>query len=827
MEIMTPTSFRLPLLATIPVALLLVSSAFAGPLQQAEIHKIVNYVRVIDSQHGSVRPAAVKDVIAKDTAVRTGVQSRAELLFQDDTLTRLGAETYFSFKPGTRDMNLESGTMLLQVPKNLGGARIKAAAVTAAITGTTIMIENLPHKNVKVLVLEGSLRLSMNGRFGESVVLKPGKMVIVGANDRRMPQPVTVDIAKVVRTSALIDPDKFSAGTKTKVDALPSLGLIQKEISIQSVAKGKGQMAETNLLIQGNGSKVVMATKETIAALNDPTGGSGSKAASASDMFASAQTDSQSGNGSTAATGTGTAAASTTTSVASATDTTASGSSGTSGSAGGSSGSSGGSSGSSGGSSGSSGGTSGLSGGTSGGSGLSNIISALTNAANNSGTGNTKSSATTTPNKTSGTNGNNNGNNNNVNSGNGNNTTATTPPPSNSVTAVSFSATQSITVTSGFLDIGLGGLTTGGYALSGYDYITVLGNADVATISVNGAFTVGGLLTGAAANGQVSLSANSIAIGGGINLDGMNGGGSLSITASDVLVDPAGINGISVNGADATAANQPGSKGGTVTIDTTTSTGTGAVTVNAPISATTGLNGSARTQGGGNGGTVSISAKDTITVNSIVKVSDNAGARVSKKGGNISLTSQKTTGTAIEVTNSGQLLSLLNTALPGQSGGTITFSSAGGDIRVTGGTIAADGGTVDIRNNGANGYVHVNNASIRGDTVKIGALGAGGQLLIGGGSISADTSLKLYAGSSTGQVRFTDNVTLGGNGAKIIAGLAVTIDPSKVVTIGGTAPATVYTTIPNYSGSGGINPFNGTFGGQGATTKPFIQKPAF
>src|ERR1041384_5268365 len=89
------------------------------------------------------------------------------LLFQDNTLTRIGAETFFSFKTGTRDLTLEKGSMLLQVPKGLGGAKIHTAAVTAAITGTTIMMEYIPRRYIKVLVLEGSLRLSRNGLFGD------------------------------------------------------------------------------------------------------------------------------------------------------------------------------------------------------------------------------------------------------------------------------------------------------------------------------------------------------------------------------------------------------------------------------------------------------------------------------------------------------------------------------------------------------------------------------------------------------------------------------------------------------------------------------------
>src|SRR3979409_524404 len=141
------------------LSLLAFQQSFAGPLTSAEVTKIINRVAVIDPASGE-RPALIQDVIKDDLGVQTAEQSRSELLFQDNTLTRLGSETFFSFKTGTRDMTLEKGAMLLQVPKGLGGAKIHTAAVTAAITGTTIMIEYVPNQYIKVLVLEGSLCLS-------------------------------------------------------------------------------------------------------------------------------------------------------------------------------------------------------------------------------------------------------------------------------------------------------------------------------------------------------------------------------------------------------------------------------------------------------------------------------------------------------------------------------------------------------------------------------------------------------------------------------------------------------------------------------------------
>ncbi len=160
----------------------------AAPLTQARVTKIINLVEVVEPEKGS-RPAILSEVIKDQIGLRTGSKSRSELMFDDNTLTRIGPDTYFSFKAGTRDLTLRQGTLLLQVPKGQGGARIRTAAVTAAITGTTIMMEYWPDKSLKVLVLEGSLRLSRNGVFGDSLLLTPGKMLIMPPNAKRIPDP--------------------------------------------------------------------------------------------------------------------------------------------------------------------------------------------------------------------------------------------------------------------------------------------------------------------------------------------------------------------------------------------------------------------------------------------------------------------------------------------------------------------------------------------------------------------------------------------------------------------------------------------------------------
>ncbi len=237
--------------------------SIAGPLISAEVTKIINRVSVVDPAKGG-HPAAVRDVIKDDLGLQTGEKSRSELLFQDNTLTRIGAETFFSFKTGTRDMTLEKGSMLLQVPKGLGGAKIHTAAVTAAITGTTIMMEYIPDQYIKVLVLEGSLRLSRNGTFGDSLVLRPGKMVIMRPNAKKIPDPIDVDLEQIVKTSTLVNfPD-----AKTP---LPSMALIQASINDQTKRLAKSDLVPTNL-VMAHGTKVILASNDQLAKIVGPLG---------------------------------------------------------------------------------------------------------------------------------------------------------------------------------------------------------------------------------------------------------------------------------------------------------------------------------------------------------------------------------------------------------------------------------------------------------------------------------------------------------------------------------------------------------------------------
>src|SRR5207302_6262395 len=98
--------------------------------------------------------------------------------------------------------------------------------------------------------------LSRDGSFGDSLVLHPGKMIIMRPDAKRIPDAIDIDLAQIVRTSTLVN---FPGS-----NVLPSMPLIQAAITDQAKAVAKGILVPTNL-VMGHGTKVVLASNDQVA----------------------------------------------------------------------------------------------------------------------------------------------------------------------------------------------------------------------------------------------------------------------------------------------------------------------------------------------------------------------------------------------------------------------------------------------------------------------------------------------------------------------------------------------------------------------------------
>src|SRR5580704_936152 len=216
---------------------LVASISPAADLKQSKFTQVVNDVRVISTADNSDRPAVVNAIFTMPDLVRTGVASRAELVASDNTITRVGASTIFSFDPANRTIELQQGSLLFHSPKGKGGGTIRTGSATASVLGTTIIVTTTPNGGFKVIDLEGHVAIKfLNGARQE---LGSGQMTFIlpGGN----PAPIiTIRLDDLTNNSLLV---------RGFDQPLPSWPLIRQEVANQIKLIQSGRAYDTGLLV--------------------------------------------------------------------------------------------------------------------------------------------------------------------------------------------------------------------------------------------------------------------------------------------------------------------------------------------------------------------------------------------------------------------------------------------------------------------------------------------------------------------------------------------------------------------------------------------------
>jgi FecR-like protein len=216
----------------------------AGALREPRLTQVVRDVQFTGA--APVLPSV--NAILPDGSLQTGEKSGAEITFLDHTVTRIGDKTAFGFNTTNRTLELTSGAILTQVPRGVGSTLIKTANVTAAATGTTILIEHYPNGYLKFILLDGSSRLCLKtpGHLNDCVLLRAGQMLIASPTAKGLPDAVDVDLERLLETCHLI----------TDFPSLPRQDLLMNAAARQRKRKSHGAFADTNLVIFGRGTVV-------------------------------------------------------------------------------------------------------------------------------------------------------------------------------------------------------------------------------------------------------------------------------------------------------------------------------------------------------------------------------------------------------------------------------------------------------------------------------------------------------------------------------------------------------------------------------------------
>ena len=220
------------------ICLVITGSLGAADLRESTLVQVVNEVKVAPAG-AAEKDARANDVVRAPDKIRTGTKSRAELKAPDNTLTRIGANTIFSFEQSGRVLNLEKGSVLFHSPAGRGGGTIKSAGASAAVLGTTLIVAATQDGGFKCLLLEGKGTITLPN--GKTQRLEAGDMVYVpaGAQDLSV---IKIDLGKLVGGSQLVN--GFA-------NPLPTIGDIRNEIAKQNIAIISGNYEETGLMIGG------------------------------------------------------------------------------------------------------------------------------------------------------------------------------------------------------------------------------------------------------------------------------------------------------------------------------------------------------------------------------------------------------------------------------------------------------------------------------------------------------------------------------------------------------------------------------------------------
>lgn len=207
---------------------------WAAPLTESTFTEIVRDVNVVDAATKNTAPAQTNILLKAPDRVRTGAGSRAELTAADKTITRVGANTVFSFADSGRTLNLEQGNILFHAPKGLGGGTIKSGGAVAAVLGTTLIVSATPDGGFKVILLEGKGIVTLAN--GKSTTLKAGQMVFVPPAGTVFSSVMDINLGKLVAGSLLVN--GFS-------QPLPSAPLIREAILRQNDLLASGDAIDT------------------------------------------------------------------------------------------------------------------------------------------------------------------------------------------------------------------------------------------------------------------------------------------------------------------------------------------------------------------------------------------------------------------------------------------------------------------------------------------------------------------------------------------------------------------------------------------------------
>jgi hypothetical protein len=225
---------RLKLLLPSLAILAAATPAGAEPGKVEAIRGKTSFVR-----EGMVRKMAVAATLQDGDGVRTGSNGQTQVDAGGATV-RAGSDTDLALKKNRNGLTLKSGIVLVSNKSQGSGFELETDRHRATSYGT-MQVSYLKDKYLKVLCVEGKVKVGLKALMGDSVTLQAGQMVTITPTEERIPEPATVNLGRVAATSALLGP-----GFVVPKMNFPGGGRVGATIAAQekAIAGGSGRVGE-------------------------------------------------------------------------------------------------------------------------------------------------------------------------------------------------------------------------------------------------------------------------------------------------------------------------------------------------------------------------------------------------------------------------------------------------------------------------------------------------------------------------------------------------------------------------------------------------------
>lgn len=174
------------------------------PLDWAKVRDSTSQVTLVSVGAGE-RPALVADCFCPGDQLTTSTRSRAEVVFNDGTLARVGEQTNLYFLPNVRRLQLIQGTAAVFVPPNQGRTTLVTPNAAIGLDSTGVVVRYLPSRGLTLVMAladspSGPVSIT-TGKLDQETILYAGQMAFVSGDTLEI---VEFDLLEFYQTSELM-----------------------------------------------------------------------------------------------------------------------------------------------------------------------------------------------------------------------------------------------------------------------------------------------------------------------------------------------------------------------------------------------------------------------------------------------------------------------------------------------------------------------------------------------------------------------------------------------------------------------------------------------